>query len=614
MGEKFVSGAFSNMQRAAAVGGRVAGELASGFGVSFDLSSAMQRGSRLERMAVDITNAGNRGGQGAFGRASQPKDLEARARDIGNKYAFDPTQVLSGLGQYQALTGDLGTGMAGLEGQARLAKAFNVDLDKMVASAGQVGAAIGEVGEGKEFETVAQKAAAVEDVLRTLTAQGQEGAIEIGNIATQAAKLKAAGGRFEGSTAESIKRMGALAQLSMQLGGSATATQAATSVMGFANTLATPARRAQFKEMGVDIDSATQKGAFADPFEIIKRSLKATGGETESMKKLFGNVVGERAVLALTTTYNKAGGGEKGLAAVDEQFKRFSGTVTDAQINENLGRALNTTEAKAQLFQNRLDQIAASLAGKVLPAFEKMAPSVEKVVTALAGMIAWGAENPGTLIVGAIVGSITKAGVGIVVGEALKALIAKSAAGGIGGGGGGAGKVLGAVGAIGAIGALGYAGYQSLKTSFDNAGAETTGAANTMSALTNAGSIARMAARGDISKEDALKQLESTYAAGSKMVRLGEQDMGWGSAINAAINPFSDTTSADVAVSQQVNQGVDGKSALPALKEDLAGVKAAIDALKAQMAADASKTKTVRIEGGIPGGAPAPNGAGRVDQ
>jgi len=529
--QRIASDALGYMRKAASVATRVAGEVVGGLGVSFDLGRGVSKAVDLEKMAVAIVNAGNRGTGSAIDRNADVLALQDTARTVGDKYKLDPTKVLSGLGQYQALTGDLDTAKAGLDGLAGLAKAFNVDLDVMVATAGQVGSAIGEVGEGKEFATAADKAKAVNDVLRALTAQGQEGAIEIGNLATQMAKLKAAGGRFEGSTAESIKKMGALAQLAMQLGGAASPTQAATAVMGFANTLATPARRKEFEAMGIKVDSATQKGAFADPFEIIRRSLTTTGGDMEKMKKLFANVVGERAVTALTTSYNRAGGGDKGLAAVNEQFARFGGTITDDQINENLGRALNTKESKAQEFQNRIDRITSYMADRLIPALEKLEDPAAKAAQAITGIVVSAAEHPWAAVATVIGGSIAAAVGKQVLGEVLGKAIAGSLGNAL------AGKGL-AVGAITASIAMAYMAIQAYSEDKDKAGADAKARADADAELLKRAET-EAASKGGLSRETANALARRRAEIAGEQKRAGRydasEDVGWFGQMGAGI-------------------------------------------------------------------------------
>jgi hypothetical protein len=578
----------------------VAGEITSGLGVDFSLQRGVAKGVELEKLAVAIVNSGNRGKGSAAQRDQDVTDLQSTARQIGNKYAFDPTQVLQGLAKYQALTGDLDTAKAGLSDLARLASAFNVDLDKMVAAAGQVGSAIGEVGEGKDFATADEKAKAILDVLKSLTAQGQEGAIEIADLARQMAGLKAAGGAFAGSTAENIKKVGALAQLSLQLGGSKSAAQATTAVMGFVSTLKTPARRREFATAGVDIeDKAT--GMFLDPFEIIKRSLTATKGNNEAMKKLFANVVGERAVTALTNTYKKAGGGDKGLAAVDEQFKRFGGSITDAQMDENSNRWLGTKAARAQITQNDIDARWAELSNKLLPTFEKLAPAAMKVVDSFSSVAVWSANNPGAAITAAIVGSIGKAAIGPMIGKALETSLGQKVGGSI---------------------AVGVASFVITKAVIEAFSAEV-GRGETKrleheSMLENARTSGALALAG---KKDAVSALADQQAAlmategrvkgvedldsvgtGDLLALLGPLGSILGETTGArsylnALNPFSDQTVAGVseARSDQDNVG--------ALKGEIASLKASMEAVKTQLASGIKVNGTVSVDNLPPGGA-----------
>jgi hypothetical protein len=218
---------------------------------------------------------------------------------VGARYKLDPTGVIEGLAQYQRLTGDLATGKAGLEGLTALAGATTTKLDDMFAAAGNVGNALGEVG--AEFKTPLEKAKAIDDVMRSVAAFGQEGAVEISDLSKQMAKVAAAAGFFEGDRGENLKKMTALAQIARMSGGASSATQAATTVQGFANILRTPARRAAFRDAGIDIDSKTNVGQLRDPIAIIKDALVKTGGAIEPMKKLFANVKGEQAVAGLAT-------------------------------------------------------------------------------------------------------------------------------------------------------------------------------------------------------------------------------------------------------------------------------------------------------------------------
>lgn len=412
-------------------GAGAASSVAQGMGLDLSMSSGIAKAISRDAMARNIAAQGFRDRPG-----EAPQDinqLQATAQAIGDKYKVDPATVLGGLGKFQALTGDLDTGKASLEGLSRLAKAFNVDLTSMMGAAGQVSSALGDVGAGKEFATAEDKAKALLDVMKGTVAQGQEGAIEIADMATQFAKLKGAGIRFEGGAGGNILKMGALAQMSYQMGGAGSVSQASNAVLGFTNTLATKARRDAFKANGVDIDSTTEKGKFKNPYELIKDSLIKTDGDTDKMKAMWGNVLGEKAVNALRTAFLQAGGGQKGLSAVDAQFARFGGSVSENAINTGLGLNMNSKASQAQDIQNQIDKTTSALSDDLAPAIKDLTPSIVSASRALAGVVSFGAQNPALAITAAIVASIGKAAIGEAIGPALGKLLGTQGAGALGG-------------------------------------------------------------------------------------------------------------------------------------------------------------------------------------
>lgn len=419
---QIASDSFNTVQAVASKALGVGKEIAGGMGVNFSVGAGVARAVQLQRMAVEIVNAGNRGAPGED-RNAKVNELQDQARSIGNKYAFDPTKMLAGYAQFQAKTGDTETASAGLDRFAKLAKAMNVQLDDMISMAGEVSSKL-EDG----FKPGEQRAQKVYEIIKALTAQGQEGAIEIADLAKETARIGGGAGFFKGDVGETIVKLGSLAQLARQTGGANSAADAARAVAAFVTTLKTPARRKAFEAN--DVTYKDETGAFLSPFEIIKNALKATQGDTEKMNEMFKSSLGTKPVDALAKEFNRAGKGDAGLAAVDKLLAKFSGSVSEDVINENLGRAMQTTESKAQVFQNKLDAITASMADRVLPAFERLAPTVEKTMRAFSDVVAWSANNPGQAITLAIVGSIAKASIGPMIGKTLVDLIAGNAGAG----------------------------------------------------------------------------------------------------------------------------------------------------------------------------------------
>lgn len=411
--------ASDSMSNVAAVANKAMGigkEIAGGLGVNFSVGSGISKAVQLQKMAVAIVNAGNRGATGED-RNGQVLALQEQARAIGNKYAFDPTKMLGGYAQFQAKTGDTATASAGLDRFAKLAKGMNVELDDMISMAGEVSSKLEDA-----FTPGEKRAQKVYEVLKRMTFQGQDFAIEIADLAKETARIGGGAGFFKGDIGDTIVKLSGLAQLARQSGGATSAADASRAVAAFVTTLKTPARRKALDDNGVEYKAAD--GSFLDPMTIIKNAIKATGGDTEKMNAMFKSSLGTKTVDPLLNAYRSGGGGDTGMAAVDKVIAKLSGTVSEGVIDENVNRAMGTMESKAQLFQNKIDTIAASLADRVLPAFERLAPTVEKAVKAFADVVAWASENPGRAITMAIVGSIAKASLGPMISKGITDMIA----------------------------------------------------------------------------------------------------------------------------------------------------------------------------------------------
>lgn len=459
------SDAMGTFGRVASKAMGLAGEITAGTGVSFDVSSSVGKSVELESLATSLSNAAFKKG----GPRESVTGLIDDARSIGNQYGFDPKQILSGMGAYQEKTGDLATGKAGLPDLAKLAKATSTDLADMVSAAADVGSALGDVG--KAFKTPEEKAKRIYEVMKMVAGQGQEGAVEVKALAVQMAKISSSAGFFAGDRGKNIEKLGALAQLSRQMGGAASSSQAANSVAAFVNQLRTPARLKQFADAGVDVYSKKkgEEGKILNPFDIIKQSLVATNADPGKMKKLFMSVLGDKPVTALAQVYNDTKGTKKDkLAAVDAQLARFTTPMDDSAIDANAKAAMGTKESRAQVFQNKFDVLIAAMADKAIPALEKLEPIVLKAVDALGKMVGWAVDNPTSAIATALAGSVAKA----VISNKVSGLGDSLAGGAASSGGVGGMSGLGAVGAALTTIAVSYALFKVGSATIDMAAAD----------------------------------------------------------------------------------------------------------------------------------------------
>ncbi len=400
---------------------RFGSDMLRGAGVDFGLGSMVGRGVELQRAGINLSNQGYNPNDPRNAKRIESGVLTGEARAIGTKWGLDPAEIMRAHDAFVSLTGDLQTSRESMNELAKLSVATGTSITDMAEAQASVSLALGDV-EGKS--------AKIESIMRAIAGQGKVGAVEIKDLAKGMAGIAANAPKFTGDVGKNIEMLGALAQLSRGTGGSKSAAQAVTAVERFTSTLETPARLKQFKAMGIDVYGKDNK--IRDPFELIKESLVATKADPVKMNQLFANVMGKRGVTALQNAYTSAGGGKAGLDAVDREYKRFAKAAMErAQVEENAARAAASDAAKAQRFQNNLDEIASKLHSSLIPTLERMAPAALKVSEAFAKVVDWAAKNPGQAITAAIVASIARAGLESGARAALEAAIKSAFRGGL---------------------------------------------------------------------------------------------------------------------------------------------------------------------------------------
>lgn len=449
---------------------RGASEVARGIGVDPTISGAFQRNVQLESSAVAAVNQARLAGD----ESTTAEQYAAKVREVSSKRGFSREETGGALEAFQKKTGDLRGGMALLDRFAERAGATATKLDEYADAMGDVWLALGDAP---------NKSQRVLEVMDAITIQGARGAVEVRDLATHMARLASVAPRFEGEVGQNVIKMGALAQLARAKGGAPSAAEAARSVVGFANTMKKGARIDKFEAAGVNVFADEGKTTFKDPIRLIKESLNATKGNLHEMNKLFMDVVGERAVGGLTTAYNRAGGGDAGMKAVDKELAVFlqAATLTQQKLDQMNASRDKTTEVKVTKFQNKMDDIAQKAGERLLPALEKLEPTILKIVEGFGKLATWTAENPWKAFGAAITLALGRAGLESAARlgverllTAIAALITKYSAraavapagggvatpGGPGGKGGGGKLAVGVgTGVQAVIGA--YAGYQA---------------------------------------------------------------------------------------------------------------------------------------------------------
>ena len=315
----------------------------------------MARAVDLEQRSNAVVSAGYiPGSHGMAGMKQDPEQIKKEIQDASNYAAIGANEIAEGLQKFVGLTGDLALGRETLKETAKLAKATNSDFLEMSAASGEVANHMGNIP---------HKAEAVSAVMRVIAGQGKMGAIEIKDFAQQMAKIAANAPRFAGNIGKTIGELGLLAQESKMGGGSASASQAATSVMSFVSAFTVKKTFDNWKKRGLNPYTDDKHTALRSPEELIKDALKVTHGDQVQLGQLFPNVRAMKAVNPFANIYSEANGTEtEKLKAVSDEFERLRHAQLDAEeVSRAFGAAMDFSQSKVQLANNRLDQLAESL-------------------------------------------------------------------------------------------------------------------------------------------------------------------------------------------------------------------------------------------------------------
>lgn len=484
--------------------GRLGMEVAGAAGINLDVGANVGNSLKSADTAALLSRKGFQEGQeGVAGQKQDPTKILKDMQSAADATAKSVGEVGEGMVAFVNKSGDLEGARSMMGFIGKLANSTGADFNKLAQDAGVLSLKLDSAfGSDK-----AGKMKAMEEILRSLSAQGKLGAVDMADLAPQIPKLLAVADKFSGGKTEMIQMVGFMAQESAKQGGSGNAAQAATSIAALAASLTKPTTQKNFLKAGLKADAMYTDESHTklrDPMTIIKAALLKTGGDIGKMQKLFGSAQAVRATAGLTTVFNNAGGGAAGIAAIDKEFKELGGAVLSAeQVEKDNAERLKETTAKAQLFQNQLERIAGSMAEKVMPAMEKLAPLMLQLAERFGKWMTFAAENPGKTIVMAIIASIGKASLGTVVANAIRNQMAGGGVGGGGAGGGGSGTLGKALGVVGA----GLAGYElgthMVEEAFKKRDASINNAEDAKAGAINATSAASAAQRrGSVTADD----------------------------------------------------------------------------------------------------------------
>jgi len=396
-----------------------------------------------------------------------PGEKEKLAKEAQGVRGFTGAETLGAMQGFVEKTGDLGAARALIQDIGKLSLATSADFGEMGSAAGQAFNVIRDT-----IKDPKEQIRAVNDVMRTLAAQGNLGAVEIKDMATELAGLGAATRKFEGGPVELLKTVGAMAQASVARGGAASAPEATTAVTRFAQDIVQ--NQKGFAARGVNVFSDKSHTKLRGPEDIMLDIIEKTGGDLTKINELFG-VYAERAVGGFSPLFIEAERKKKGSGrqAVKDEYAKFKDAgLTDTQITERAATRLEDPDLQikeaTKAFNAAVGTELIPVVTRLLPKFTEAIPAIANMTTSVAKVAEYLLQNPfkgiGLVIAASVAKDVAAAGLGSLFQRLLSGAVGGGGVSGVGGAGAaatGAGGLAAGLAGVAAIAGAGAAVDQS---------------------------------------------------------------------------------------------------------------------------------------------------------
>ncbi len=587
----FIGGAARTFGGLVSRGVGLAGSVARGAGVDLDAGSLVGKVTNQQAAATQIANSGYvEGDKGPAGTRADPAKILAGARAAADVARISTDSALEGLQAFVGKTTDLETGQQLLERMAVLSKSTGANMSDVFDAAGSIAVKMGDIP---------NKAEAVASLMSIIAKQGKLGATEMKAMASNIAGFTGPANKFAEGTGKAVTELGTVFQVLSKSGFAKSAAQASTSVGSFVGDLTGKSGLKALHAGGIkdeDIFADRGKTKLRNLAEIIPKILESSGGDLTKLSKIITNKRSKAVVDAFGQIYNTAEALQKGSgsAAVKAKFGEYAGGTSSQDTAAALAAANDTTASKVQLLNNQLERIAESSAAKVLPALEKLAPSLISAADSAGKIAGWAAENPYAAVAVMAGASIAKEMAGAGLKAIMEGALKQGLAGGLGGALGGTIAVAAATIAI-------EEAVLSMKAKAQENSADTEVAALNAGSKLGAASKTGVLGADDLAQaEEQHKLLQARIAAASAPTPA----MGGTSGVGSGILNFITAGSAGESFSAQTQKSAD--------RDNLEGLKAANERLEKRMgdvhkalSAGVMKVQIMNPQGGmLPGPGP----------
>lgn len=419
-----------------------------GFTIGDAVGSAVRNSATAQSIALQSGSA-----VGKKGSVSKEKVLKTAER-LATTQGFSTEEALGAVGQFIAKTGDADMALKTIEDLGELANATDADLKDLATSAGLAFNADKTMGAEKLMK-----------IMRQLSAQGREGALDMRDLAGSLSRITATANQFKGDLFQNINTLGGLAQLSMAKGTATSPAEATESVASLSQDIA--GNEQDFQKAGIQIKD--KYGQLLDPEQIIRNAVFSTAADGTKLQKLFGRR-SFRAVQGYATEFQKnyaearaSGKSEEearqiGLDKASELLKTF----TDAELSKQQVEkeaAIRKEEADKKM-AIVMEQLRTEVGNRLVPELIKLIPTLQQLIPHIANLtekfiklVEWIGKNPFQAAVAGLGAVIAKAFITEIAAAALQKVISEQMAL----------AFAGSAGSVAALGAAATAAALSIK-------------------------------------------------------------------------------------------------------------------------------------------------------
>lgn len=339
-----------------------AGQLGGGFSIADAVMG--EKNLRKQAAVLSASTILSHAGPGSeHGRAFTTDEILAKAKGVGIEQGIDPSEVLAGYDKIKKLTGNLEKATQIMPAVAKISTATGADLATTSDLAANILAADPKIS-NEEWEKQ----------LRIFTKQGIVGGVEVGDFAKYGSRITASAARYGGTVESNEVTLGAMAQMARQYGGATTPAEAMLGSQRFGDDVVKHAKDLE----GNGIKVSDGKGRIRDAQSIILDMLSKTNGDVLKLGGLGMGARGVRPLEGAAAIYRNAGGGEKGLTAVKQEFAKYSSGSSKEEIE-----AANKRVLAESAFEKTLLELKIAAGEQLLPAFKDMLPALKELIPAL---------------------------------------------------------------------------------------------------------------------------------------------------------------------------------------------------------------------------------------